>query len=156
MTNKANKTAGNANTGGSGGPKVAVPQIAPLTTATGVEGAAGGGSDMASAATGTSGDTSGPQAGAGQAIMSGAADLGNAQKTDDGAGGAGGPGRRAANRFGMPRSIRVTGPEKGRRRAGMRFTREPVILEVDDLTDETLAALAADPELTIVPEEADF
>lgn len=156
MTNKANKTAGNANTGGSGGPKVAVPQIAPLTTATGDEGAAGGGSDMASAATGTSGDTSGPQAGAGQTIIPAAADLGNAQKMDDGAGDAGGPGQRAANRFGMPRSIRVTGPEKGRRRAGMRFTREPVILEVDDLTDETLAALAADPELTIVPEEADF
>lgn len=51
--------------------------------------------------------------------------------------------------FSWPKRIRVVGPEKGRRRAGMRFSREPVDLDIADLTDEALAALDADPELKI-------
>lgn len=45
--------------------------------------------------------------------------------------------------------VRVTGPRKGRRRAGRSFGREPVSIPIEELTGEDLAALQADPALTV-------
>lgn len=86
-------------------------------------------------------------------------ELGNALQSAIGAGGDGGLvqlglDRAGLDRAGWPRTIRVTGPEKGRRRAGRRFGREPVDLEVADLTDEAIISIAGDRELTVVPLEA--
>lgn len=46
-------------------------------------------------------------------------------------------------------TIVVTGPEKGRWRAGRKFTREPSSIPAGDLTDKELALLQADPELQV-------
>lgn len=46
-------------------------------------------------------------------------------------------------------SVRITGPKKGRRRAGYRFGPEPVDIPLDDLSEEDSAALIGDPTLTI-------
>lgn len=153
MADKVTKTARHANTEGeTGAGKPAVPQTESETQPNSVDGAAGGGGGAATAA------PISPIVDESPALADAAAPakLGNDQGTADGAGDVGGPDPGAVNRFGMPRSIRVTGPEKGRRRAGMRFAREPVILQVSDLTDEAIAAIAADPELTVFPEEAAF
>ncbi|WP_126977465.1 HI1506-related protein [Frigidibacter oleivorans] len=45
--------------------------------------------------------------------------------------------------------VKVTGPKKGRRRAGRAFGREPVLIPMDDLTEDELEALSADPALTV-------
>lgn len=147
MAQKAIKTTRPNTAGEVGAGNPAVPQNASETQPNQVAGAAGGGGGAATAAPFS------PVVEAG-AVRADTADLGNDHETVAGAGDGGGPG--IADRFGMPRSIRVIGPEKGRRRAGMRFDREPVILQVADLTDEALAAIATDPELTVVPEEAAF
>lgn len=46
-------------------------------------------------------------------------------------------------------TVVVTGPEKGRWRAGRRFTREPVSIPQSELTDHELAMLEGDPELSV-------
>lgn len=43
----------------------------------------------------------------------------------------------------------VTGPQSGRRRAGRAFGPEPVTLNAMDLTQDEIAALQADPALTV-------
>jgi hypothetical protein len=48
----------------------------------------------------------------------------------------------------------VKGPAKGRWRAGRHFTSEPVAIPLDDLTEDQQAALIADPELTVILNEA--
>lgn len=48
--------------------------------------------------------------------------------------------------------LRVSGPERGRRRAGHAFGAEAVDLKVDDLTPEQVAAIQADPQLVAVIE----
>lgn len=50
--------------------------------------------------------------------------------------------------------LRVTGPAKGRWRAGRKFGPEPVDIPVAELTEDDLAKLEGDPELTValVPE----
>jgi len=48
-----------------------------------------------------------------------------------------------------PLVVEVTGPARGRRRIGRRFTREPQIIEMDDLSEDDKAALIADETLTI-------
>ncbi len=45
----------------------------------------------------------------------------------------------------------VTGPAKGRWRAGRHFGPEPVVIPAPDLTEAMARALADDPELTFVP-----
>lgn len=51
--------------------------------------------------------------------------------------------------------VEVVGPRKGRRRAGRHFGPEPVIIPLDELTEDEKAALVADPVLTVVTREAD-
>lgn len=46
-------------------------------------------------------------------------------------------------------TVVVTGPEKGRWRIGRHFTREPVALPLDDLTEAEIQALENDPELHV-------
>jgi len=46
-------------------------------------------------------------------------------------------------------TIVLTGPEKGRWRIGRKFTREPVSISVDKLTEAEVLALQADPELMV-------
>lgn len=46
--------------------------------------------------------------------------------------------------------IVVTGPERGRRRIGLKFGPEPVLIPVDDLTEAEIAALTGDPMLRVV------
>jgi hypothetical protein len=46
-------------------------------------------------------------------------------------------------------AVKVTGPKKGRRRAGRNFGREPVLIPIDELSEEEVAALDADPALTV-------
>lgn len=43
----------------------------------------------------------------------------------------------------------VTGPKRGRRRIGRDFGREPVSIPIEELAEEDLAALQADPSLTV-------
>lgn len=45
------------------------------------------------------------------------------------------------------RVLRVTGPERGRRRAGHAFGATAVELRVEDLSEEEIAAIQADPQL---------
>jgi hypothetical protein len=45
--------------------------------------------------------------------------------------------------------LRVTGPAKGRWRAGRHFTPETVIIPVRDLNEDEMAALHTDPELVV-------
>lgn len=49
---------------------------------------------------------------------------------------------------------RVKGPAKGRWRAGRHFGPEEVVLTEDDISAEQLAAIQADPELTVVLDAA--
>lgn len=46
-------------------------------------------------------------------------------------------------------TVVVTGPEKGRWRAGRKFTREPSSIALGDLKEGELEALQADPELMV-------
>lgn len=48
----------------------------------------------------------------------------------------------------------IIGPKQGRRRAGRRFGAEPVIVPADELSERDLAALEADPLITVVFHEA--
>lgn len=48
-----------------------------------------------------------------------------------------------------PVMITVTGPKRGRWRAGRHFTAEPVQIPVADLTEEDIAALVGDPRLSV-------
>lgn len=43
----------------------------------------------------------------------------------------------------------VTGPKKGRRRAGYSFGREPVTIPLEDLSEDAKQALISDPTLTL-------
>lgn len=45
--------------------------------------------------------------------------------------------------------VKVTGPKKGRRRIGRDFGRDPVLIPIGELTAEDIAALNADPALTV-------
>lgn len=46
-------------------------------------------------------------------------------------------------------TVKITGPKKGRRRAGRAFGREPVLIPMEELTEDELTALMADPALTV-------
>ena len=46
-------------------------------------------------------------------------------------------------------AVTVTGPEKGRRRAGRRFGAEPTVIPAAELAEGELAMLLADPELKV-------
>lgn len=48
-----------------------------------------------------------------------------------------------------PTQLHVTGPAKGRWRIGIWFGPEVTVLEIADLTEGQIEALAADPELTV-------
>lgn len=48
----------------------------------------------------------------------------------------------------------VVGPAKGRWRIGRKFTTEPTALVLADLTEEEIAALQADPELSVISQMA--
>ncbi len=54
-----------------------------------------------------------------------------------------------------PLVVEVTGPRRGRRRAGRFFTAEPTIIPLADLGEEDKAALIADPLLAVTTREAD-
>lgn len=45
--------------------------------------------------------------------------------------------------------VRITGPKKGRWRAGRRFTAEPVDIPLDDLTKDKATAFNDDPTLSV-------
>lgn len=47
----------------------------------------------------------------------------------------------------------VTGPKKGRWRAGRKFGPEPVRIPVADLSDDEMEAISADPKLTVEVED---
>ena len=47
-------------------------------------------------------------------------------------------------------TLTVTGPAKGRWRAGLPFTPEAVTLNVSDLTDDQVVAITNDPELAVL------
>lgn len=51
--------------------------------------------------------------------------------------------------------LRVTGPKKGRWRAGRHFTAEAVEIPLDDLTEDEIAALMDDPKLIAAIIDAD-
>lgn len=46
-------------------------------------------------------------------------------------------------------TITITGPKQGRWRAGRRFTKEPVTIPVDDLSEAEICALEDDPKLVV-------
>lgn len=50
--------------------------------------------------------------------------------------------------------VLVTGPKRGRWRAGMKFGAEPKRLVVADLTDDEKIAIDLDPVLSVVPAPA--
>ncbi|MEO1974805.1 MAG: HI1506-related protein [Paracoccaceae bacterium] len=54
-----------------------------------------------------------------------------------------------------PVVVVVTGPRKGRWRAGRHFTAEPVTIPAEELSDDEVAALLGDPRLTVETREAD-
>lgn len=47
------------------------------------------------------------------------------------------------------KSIKVTGPKAGRRRAGFVFNATPTVLDIGKLSDEQLYAIEHDPMLTV-------
>ena len=49
-----------------------------------------------------------------------------------------------------PPILTVRGPEKGRWRAGIFFGPEPVEVEMYSLTEDQLAAIHGDPQLTVI------
>ncbi len=51
--------------------------------------------------------------------------------------------------------VQITGPKKGRWRAGRYFTNAPVTIPVADLSEDEQISLAMDPALTIVPAAAE-
>lgn len=53
----------------------------------------------------------------------------------------------------LPIAIEVTGPKRGRWRVGRRFGPRPVMILIDELTEEDQAALASDPKLTVIARE---
>lgn len=53
-------------------------------------------------------------------------------------------------------SFVVTGPKKGRRRAGRSFGPEPVTIPAADLTEDEIAALTSDPGLTVTLIDAPY
>lgn len=46
-------------------------------------------------------------------------------------------------------AVKVTGPKRGRRRIGRAFGTNPVLIPLDELSQEEVAALNADPALTV-------
>ncbi len=55
----------------------------------------------------------------------------------------------AMDRIAPPPTVVVTGPEKGRWRAGRKFTREPSSIPLGELKEGDLEKLLADPELFV-------
>lgn len=55
----------------------------------------------------------------------------------------------------QPFVVVVTGPRKGRWRAGRHFTAEPVTIPAEDLSEDEIAALQADPRLSVETRETD-
>lgn len=53
-------------------------------------------------------------------------------------------------------SFVITGPKKGRRRAGRSFGPEPVTIPAADLSDDEIAALTSDPGLTVTRIDAPY
>lgn len=51
---------------------------------------------------------------------------------------------------GLGITVTITGPKQGRWRAGRHFAAEPTAINRSDLTDTDLAALRADPMLTVL------
>lgn len=49
----------------------------------------------------------------------------------------------------------VTGPKRGRWRAGRKFGSEPVMIPIEDLDEAAFEALNSDPRLQVVTREAD-
>jgi hypothetical protein len=60
------------------------------------------------------------------------------------------------NELVLPETIIVTGPKKGRWRAKRFFTEEPVTINLTDLSNDDLALLASDPELTVTTVDAPY
>ncbi|MCA0849691.1 HI1506-related protein [Salipiger thiooxidans] len=56
---------------------------------------------------------------------------------------------------GQPLVVVVTGPRKGRWRAGRHFTAEPVTIPAGDLSEDEIAALQGDPRLSVETRETD-
>lgn len=54
-----------------------------------------------------------------------------------------------------PLVVVVTGPRKGRWRAGRHFTAEPVTIPAEDLSEDEIAALLGDPRLSVETRETD-
>ncbi|WP_226557860.1 HI1506-related protein [Salipiger thiooxidans] len=54
-----------------------------------------------------------------------------------------------------PLVVVVTGPKRGRWRAGRHFTAEPVTIPAEDLSEDEIAALLGDPRLSVETREAD-
>lgn len=49
--------------------------------------------------------------------------------------------------------VSITGPKRGRWRAGFHFTAEPRLFTVSELTDDEIAAISLDDKLTVTPVE---
>lgn len=171
MSKKTNSVTRNTE-GAEGAEKPAEPQTASETASLAANDAAGGEGDPALAASGdtSTADPGTEEATAGEADTAGASELTLLSGATEvpapetaGATGSASPAETASVAasdasvlgspvpvaFAQPDMIRVTGPEKGRRRIGRRFGPEPVDLVIAELSAEDFAALAADPELTV-------
>ncbi|TMV09822.1 hypothetical protein FGK63_01765 [Ruegeria sediminis] len=51
--------------------------------------------------------------------------------------------------------VEVVGPKKGRWRIGRHFTADPVVIPLDELSEDEKAALIADPKLSVTTRAAD-
>lgn len=89
------------------------------------------------------------EAEAAQAAQAGAGEEAPAEIGEAGPAGAADADPAAEPASGLARAISVTGPRRGRWRAGRHFTAEPVVLALADLPEAELAAIEADPRLTV-------
>ena len=79
----------------------------------------------------------------------------DAEASGDPAGGAEGAAKSPPKSAKPVGGIIVTGPKRGRWRAGRHFTPEPSVIALADLTKEQLAMIEADPALTVETVPAD-
>ena len=62
----------------------------------------------------------------------------------------------AVNELGLPKTLIVKGPKKGRWRAKRFFGEEPVSINLADLSNVEIELLAGDPELTVTTVDAPY
>jgi hypothetical protein len=121
-----------------------------------VDAALGAGIAPAPAADAAGDSADGSSAGAGETGGAAAAPAAPAPDTAGGTGdrreGAGQATAKAGGAIENAEMLAVTGPKRGRWRAGRHFGSTPVVIALADLSDDDIAALQGDPALTITVE----